>query len=65
MGLAKTINDSNGIPKKEFETSLLYLNNQIRIIEQKLSLKVDHKIETEFSKCQHKINVSKETFNRI
>lgn len=52
------------INKKEFEVSLQQVSDQIRWIDQKLTMKVDNEIWQSFQDQQNEINFTKSIINR-
>ncbi|MFD2045832.1 hypothetical protein ACFSTA_13420 [Ornithinibacillus salinisoli] len=65
MALAKENKQVHGVAKKDFEGSLLYLSDQVRIIEQKLALKIDHEIAIDFKKQQQSAYLTRSLFMEV
>ncbi|SHF55828.1 hypothetical protein [Ornithinibacillus halophilus] len=56
---------NNGVIKKNFDQSLLQLHEQTRIMEQKLTLKIEQHIIEKEKDCQEKVKEIKEYSKNI
>ncbi|WP_156289204.1 hypothetical protein [Oceanobacillus salinisoli] len=54
----------NGVDKKQFETSLHEITNQIRIMDQKLIMKTENEISLRYENQHDEILKAKETINQ-
>ncbi|MUK87300.1 hypothetical protein GMD78_02640 [Ornithinibacillus sp. L9] len=57
--------NKNGVLKKDFETQLQLLTDQARLIDQKLSLKIDHEISNQFEQHQQRVKKTENLYKKL
>lgn len=55
----------NGGQKKDFEASLQHISDQVRWMDQKLTMKVDNEIWQSFQNQQNEINYTQSIIKRV